>query len=66
MIDEIRDIEVEGDLVHGRLASTSPIKLSDSEAGIEAWRKHRQAKRSFPSSGQLHDSINLIGSGMCG
>ncbi|KMQ89793.1 hypothetical protein RF55_10533 [Lasius niger] len=66
MTHEIRDMEVEGDLVHGRLAPTGPIKLSDSEAGVEARREHRQAERSFPSSGQLHDPVNLIGGGVCG
>lgn len=65
MTDDVRDIEVKGDLVHGRLAPTGPIKLSDSEAGVEAWREHCQAERSLPSSGQLHDPVNLIGSGMC-
>jgi len=65
-LHEIRDMEIEEDLVHGRLAPTSSIKLSDSEAGVEARREHCQAERSLPSSGQLHDPVNLIGGGVCG
>lgn len=40
MTHEIRGMEVEKDLVHGRLAPTGSIKLSDSEAGVEARREH--------------------------
>jgi len=45
---------------------TGSIKLSDSEAGVETWREHRQAERSLPPSGELYDPVNLIGGGMCG